>query len=1468
MPEDIKYTDKNKGTYVHPTGEVDEISPVSNPNGNLYLDESHRDMSDESFRPSFSNLQNTYMFSANGHKARERFWGSQYAKDFSYRNSNGDIEDPIFTGFTLSIDKLNSPLFYTIGQYDGIASDRETEDDRNSVRNLADEIENCLRNNYSSLIRSTANSYDITAILTKDKYPNNSEIGYGMQHNVYVDGLPYGATEYIYMVDKQVKDIGSAQDKGGHYSLGDGSKTIAAKDTVSKEELEENASLLSGQMTDLQDYLNDETNIRNHREIENEKNRAEDELKRIDSEISRINREIKALENQSFNSNKEAFETVIRKKLDELTRNIDNAVIDLKPTGNRSSHSLEKYNEICNRINTLDMQLQTLISVYNGNPTNVQSLLPSVNSSKIKVTSCRIITPEVTDASSYLTLPVDGGGVFDGSDAYKKGGKYKNIQIVVNVEVEDADVSATITDLKRQLENLETRERELRKKVQEATTKYENDPYSLRQIDLENVRNDLTDVNRSLGLLDDDSEILTNGSQTASPDAQLHTGDVYGGVEDDQTYQNRNKSTLPRAPQTVYDMLGFIRGMTRLTTEYPYLMQSITGLDEAYKNNYGPKDSFRGSTDNKISITIYESLDLKVSGMFNRYFNAVYDAQYRRERVPVNLRRFNCSVFVHDIRNFHLMTTELGKIIRKNSNKNIPKIVEIALNTMSAVEFKFFGCEIIPEETGSIFDNVSNAERGDMRMTNFTFSYSDCVINYLPFEDMKRRLLGRLKRGIHSPYVSVNRGVKKDLKDLKYPAGDKLYKMTSDKFDARKPRLNGLSNVNDNNRVVKGAETNIEFSGELEGLDGHSTVPQQSPKAPETLAEKMSYMLSSPLGNVNLNDTIGKNIQPNIDEPHLKGINSSSKDNMVASIGNVNENDEFEKKPEGNYSIPQTSQLYGINSKLKEGVYSKLGNVNDNDFMENKPEGNYREYETVRHSFFDNSPLGNVNNDDLEEYSRLRIARDRRVEIKDKHITGAAELNSLESVNENIEQSRKEFDFLFRHLATGVGASIGRGSENVYDAYLSEIEHVVFPGYNTSVIGNINYNPTPDSANNIVTLNEPQLSGIDSVIRSGIVRSIGDVDDNDNLEPQPNVPNQVVQVDGTNTIVTNGIVTELGDVLDDDPQNGFVANLGDVIPNDVPLPNVTNLGNVYPNMRTPRTQGYIGDVLPDDPSVPPVSGLGNIYPTVPTPPTEGYIGDVLPDDPSVPNTTNIGNIYPTISTPRTQRYIGDVIPNDPNVPNVSSIGNIYPTVPTPPTQGYIDDVMPDEQLNPNTTQIGNIYPNVSTPSTQGYIGDVIQDDPNTPPVESIGNIYPPQDPFVYPTRLGDVTPDEELPPNVRSIGNIYPTISNTNTQEYIGDVIPDERPRRNVDSIDNVYPTNEQSGRNVERLGRVNQDETIGENVESLDNVYPEDNQNGKNIEGLGKVNQDEKIGNILTKLGKLSEQRIKRKTIDDLGKV
>ena len=273
------------------------------------------------------------------------------------------------------------------------------------------------------------------------------------------------------------------------------------------------------------------------------------------------------------------------------------------------------------------------------------------------------------------------------------------------------------------------------KKMNDAKENLNNDAYNTKTHtihQLQDIRENLTNINEYNKYQDG----KVNSSRI------LPTIDNQREGESNEKYinriqQERNSRQTYEVPQTVYDMIGFIQGMKSLTTEYPYVLQTVTGLDEAYKKYFEVKDPYMGSGDGKISINCLEFIDMRVTSMFNKYFNAIYDRKYRRERVPINLRRFQCSIFVHDIRNF---SDTLRSSI--SDSEDYSMITKIALNSLSTIEFKFFDCEIVPEETGSIFDNVTNLPNNDMRSTNFTFTYGNCVINFLPFEDLRRYVFG------------------------------------------------------------------------------------------------------------------------------------------------------------------------------------------------------------------------------------------------------------------------------------------------------------------------------------------------------------------------------------------------------------------------------------------------------------------------------------------------------------------------------------------------------------------------------------------------------------------------------------------------------------------------------------------------------------------------------------------------------
>ena len=711
--------------------------------------------------------------------------------DAFYRNARNNIEDPIFTGFTLSIDNLHSPLFNSCCE-----SIWETETLRSSPMDassketggLSQKLEDSIKNMYKVHIYGNPDTYEITTVGTKDNI-GDRQTGYGLQEKFYLDNPIYGAVDYIYMVDKVslskytdflgVSDMGNGGTGRNAYQsqqeiaapiVGEGlvelmnakmeeqinkmtfnedTGTVIIPDASEPTQEEYEASINAA----FDNAIEKKEQEMSAKEAEHTRNRTAKENAK--NEYDNKKNELKALENEL-----QELESAYKKQSDELENefnglksNIDKCYRILNSSTSTDSNKSDAENEV----NRLFIQYENLINYFNNSNSsddysqkykylNVKFNIPTEKDIKNELNKLKPAEEEEEEKKNEV--------IFDTSSVY-----YKIFQIT-KTSIKTNTLNDTLEkDINKKKEDIEKKKKEVYGVhsdgrigsagdpgmlengnpspclvFTEAQKKFETDAYSKMSYELSELKDTKENIEYISGYI---------ASQNNKKQVTQNIPDIdYTREENesDDAYSNRikeakNSREMFEVPQTVYDMIGFVNGMKDLTTRYPYYLQSITGLDEAYKNYFEIKDPYMGSGDNKITITCLESLDLRITSMFNKYFNAVYDRQYRRERVPVNLRRFQCSIFVHDIRNFK------DTILGGDYIGDLSSFVEIALNYVSAIEFKFYDCEIVPEETGSIFDSVTNIPSGDMRSTNFTFKYGNCVINFLPFEDLRRYFL-------------------------------------------------------------------------------------------------------------------------------------------------------------------------------------------------------------------------------------------------------------------------------------------------------------------------------------------------------------------------------------------------------------------------------------------------------------------------------------------------------------------------------------------------------------------------------------------------------------------------------------------------------------------------------------------------------------------------------------------------------
>jgi hypothetical protein len=715
------------------------------------------------------------------------------------------LEDPLFTGFTFDIDYATSPLFYTIYKYDF-----------SKVDGLGNKIEEALVEMYSKYMGEDK-GYDILPVLSKSVL-DGVKLGFGLQQNVYMDMPLYGATEYIYMVDKRnggndqndaiydsnnrFLESGSNSNTFKSIKLGDSVKSIVNESD--RKWAERNINQNKNQVEECQKILDNSTVRQEHdqnlldmenawKECENNSTYPVEiggkeikysegelmqkikEMENLNADFEQFKREIKEWVNGKLSSyqnrgsniyyTNECMQKIAKMNSDEPITKSNYETIAKKIESNLGTEFRTKYlysgdESYAKKFNALYGEMfdnskgflclvsgqvcvsqDKIISIFRRRLEQFELLDTNGNKESFKgniiLADGNAINYEGSkELPEWVSLFYDPASWFTGEGNIKN--EYNMSRRVMSYVCDDSSFDDFVTEdsdkneemkgvYEDALENLRIGLYGMSNgEVCDSSNPEPGSPYANYLEAKERCENDdFTQAERLKGIAESgNAELNTLLGLDKDEESQMVSDDNYNEtIKKDVSPSDKSGGETIITPQTVLDMLGFISGMKRLTMNYPYIIQGITGLDAAYNNHYGIKDPYLGSGDNKITLTCLESLDLRVSSMFNRYFNAVYDRQYRRERVPINLRRFNCSVYIHDIRNF-------VSNIRSESTYN--RILELTDMYYSVVEFRFYDCEIVPEETGNIFNDISNEAPSEMKKTNFTFTYGNCVVNFVP----------------------------------------------------------------------------------------------------------------------------------------------------------------------------------------------------------------------------------------------------------------------------------------------------------------------------------------------------------------------------------------------------------------------------------------------------------------------------------------------------------------------------------------------------------------------------------------------------------------------------------------------------------------------------------------------------------------------------------------------------------------
>lgn len=451
--------------------------------------------------------------------------------------------------------------------------------------------------------------------------------------------------------------------------------------------------------------------------------------------------------------------------------------------------------------------------------------------------------------------------------------------------------------------------------------------------------------------------------------------------------------------------------LSRIQTHTPWFFKSVKGLDKA---SYTGLDLGK---EKSIELTTSgDSVDLRLTTLFELYKFACFDDINNRELIPENLRKFEMSVliystpisFLHDALYYDGKQTKFKSVINNGAAENNLDASSTFQNTLSYKMYTFKNCEFTLPEIGSLMPNDVNnespfkiAEGGSLKIT-----YDKCYVH--TSNELMGMMFGsdgfyynQYKAITEEDTINIGK-IKNDIElNLRFNA---LKNALKDKINARNLNSgqnkllfiagNELSNsIYESVEILNNRTVNrIGYSNELfrfnvpifnKGLrkldnfiDG--TIRTAITASKNYLTNKLKDKLKSALSSITkkgslfglLNATIndigrqGNNFESNKFKPTGSIGRKGNKDlNKLSFMEDLKENYEKNKNLFNNVTIDSlerqiTSEL-DTSKELNETIYDKAGYKNRNTNITSKFEPFTRE---VKNAFNDPSSKHKFNN--------------------------------------------------------------------------------------------------------------------------------------------------------------------------------------------------------------------------------------------------------------------------------------------------------------------------------------------------------------------------------------------------------------------------------------------------------------------------------------------------------------------------
>lgn len=168
---------------------------------------------------------------------------------------------------------------------------------------------------------------------------------------------------------------------------------------------------------------------------------------------------------------------------------------------------------------------------------------------------------------------------------------------------------------------------------------------------------------------------------------------------------------------------NFITLWSKLQYNYQWYFQKIDGVNDLLKID--PLKGQRVTSDKRLSITVLEGIDLRLSHLMNLYRKIVWDDTYQRWVLPDMMRYFTLDIYISEFRTFHTPSPysgygipedeEEGKLSPSNLKLNILddilpvwkircEMCEFDIQSVNYDHLSSLGVDETPGEAGVKFD--------------------------------------------------------------------------------------------------------------------------------------------------------------------------------------------------------------------------------------------------------------------------------------------------------------------------------------------------------------------------------------------------------------------------------------------------------------------------------------------------------------------------------------------------------------------------------------------------------------------------------------------------------------------------------------------------------------------------------------------------------------------------------------------